>query len=184
MKNAHHRSLYIHDAARVTRVLLLPLALLLSVLLVPGLLVHTACGDDGEAGPMVKNPQRGDAEAGRVIFERHCHYCHGQKGLGDGPVGTAITPHPADFVHDTKRMARSDKELFKSISEGKQKKIGGEAMSMPRWGHILSEEDIWNVLAYVRELERRGRAREGLSPNKGKAAPNEKQMRKHGKDPK
>jgi mono/diheme cytochrome c family protein len=112
--------------------------------------------------------RRGDSIAGKLIYDRYCHYCHGWRGYGDGPVGTAITPHPADFVHDTKRMKKSDAKLFKSISDGVVRKIGGEAMSMPRWASILSEKDIWDVLAYVRELQRKGRAREGLGPIVGK----------------
>ncbi len=117
--------------------------------------------------------QRGDPVAGKAVYERYCHYCHGRKGYGDGPVGTAITPHPADFVHDTKRMRKSDEKLFKSISDGIQRKIGGEAMAMPRWANILSEKQRWDVLAYVRELERAGRTAEGLSLNvrKGARAP-------------
>ncbi len=114
--------------------------------------------------------RRGDATAGKAIYERYCHYCHGRKGYGDGPVGTAITPHPADFVHDSKRMAKSDEKLFKSISEGIQRKIGGEAMAMPRWANILTEEERWDVLAYIRELESAGRAREGLGSNERKGA--------------
>jgi len=113
-----------------------------------------------------KTGGRGDAAAGKLIYERHCHYCHGTKGYGDGPVGTAITPHPADFVHDKKRMLKSDKKLFKSIRDGVKRKIGGEAMVMPMWGHILSDEDIWNVLAYVRELQRRGRELEAAELRK------------------
>lgn len=105
---------------------------------------------------------RGDRSAGKTIYERYCHYCHGRKGYGDGPVGTAITPHPADFVHDSKRMAKSDEKLFKSIRDGVQRKIGGEAMAMPRWAHILTEKQIWDVLAYIRQLESSGRIREGL----------------------
>ena len=162
---------------------LLALVLLLTSALMPGLGLQVAYGEGPVAAP-VKAVKRGDAAAGKVIYERHCHYCHGQKGYGDGPIGTAITPHPADFVHDSKRMARSDEKLFKSISEGKQKDIGGEAMAMPRWAHILSEADIWDVLAYVRELEKSGRVAEGLPPNVRAAAENENQMRKHGKDTK
>ncbi len=97
----------------------------------------------------------GDPEAGRAIYDRHCHYCHGRKGLGDGPVGIALTPKPANFVRDAKRMAKSDEELFKSISEGVQRADGGsEAMAMPAWQTILSEKEIWDVLAYVRQLGR------------------------------
>jgi len=102
----------------------------------------------------------GDAEAGRVIYEKYCHFCHGRKGLGDGPVGIAISPHPADFVNDTKRMSKTDAELFKSISEGIEKAIGGEEMSMPSWKDILTEQERWDVLAYIRYLSRRGRSGE------------------------
>jgi len=129
-------------------------------------LPHLALG----ASPAGKH---GDTRAGKVIYDRHCHYCHGRKGYGDGPVGTAITPHPADFVHDSKRMRKSDGKLFKSIRDGVQRKIGGEAMAMPRWANILTEDDIWDVLAYIRELEKTGRVREGLDSNgyKGAAGP-------------
>jgi len=122
---------------------------------------------------------RGDTAAGKIIYERYCHYCHGRQGYGDGPVGTAITPHPADFVHDSKRMAKSDEKLFKSISNGVQRKIGGEAMAMPRWANILTEKQIWDVLTYVRHLESSGRIREGLDLNirKGASAPAERKKR-------
>jgi len=127
---------------------------------------HRVYGAGEPVNVKVKNVpggRRGDPVAGKAIYERYCHYCHGRKGYGDGPVGTAITPHPADFIHDTKRMRKSDEKLFKSISEGVQRKIGGDAMAMPRWATILSEKQRWDVLAYVRELERAGRAAEGLS---------------------
>lgn len=102
---------------------------------------------------------KGDPVAGREIYLKHCHFCHGRKGLGDGPVGIALTPYPADFVHDKKRMAKTDAELFKSITEGIKKEIGGDAMTMPRWKEILSDKERWDVLAYVRQLEQEGKER-------------------------
>ena len=51
-------------------------------------------------------------------------------------------------------MAKSDDELMKSISEGIRREVGSEEMAMPRWKDILSEEDMWNALAYIRELSR------------------------------
>ncbi len=146
-----------------------------------GMQVGFAYAATGESSPKAQAARRGDPVAGKAIYDRHCHYCHGTRGLGDGPVGTAITPHPADFVHDSKRMKKSDEKLFKSISEGVQRKIGGEAMAMPRWAHILSVQDIWNVLSYVRELERKGRASEGLEINDGTGAGNAKKTRNNGK---
>lgn len=98
----------------------------------------------------------GDPAKGKEIYFKYCHFCHGTKGLGDGPVGLALTPHPADFVNDTKRMSKTDEELFKSITEGIHRDIGGEAMVMPRWREILSEQERWDVLAFIRQLSREG----------------------------
>lgn len=99
----------------------------------------------------------GDQSAGKAVYFKYCHFCHGQKGLGDGPVGIALSPHPADFVNDTKRMSKTDAELLKSISEGIHKQVGGEAMSMPRWQDILNEKERRDVLAFIRRLEREGK---------------------------
>lgn len=109
-----------------------------------------------EAAPAVQAGS-GDPASGKDIYFRYCHFCHGQKGMGDGPVGIALSPHPADFVNDEKRMSKTDAELFKSITEGIHKEVGGEAMSMPRWQEILSEKERWDVLAFIRQLEREGK---------------------------
>ena len=113
-------------------------------------------------------PEKIDLEQGKEIYLKYCHFCHGQKGFGDGPVGIALSPHPANFVEDRKRMAKTDEEMFKSVSEGVHRDIGGEAMSMPRWQEILTDEERWNVLAYIRFLEQEGlksvAAKQELSP--------------------
>ncbi|MBM2838338.1 MAG: hypothetical protein HW415_963 [Deltaproteobacteria bacterium] len=98
--------------------------------------------------------KQGDPEKGKAVYDKYCFYCHGREGRGDGAIAIAVTPHPADFVGDKKKMAKSDEELFESISEGIKRDIGSEEMAMPRWKDILSEEEIWDVLAYVRELSR------------------------------
>jgi len=99
----------------------------------------------------------GDPEAGKQIYGKYCHYCHGIEGRGDGPVSIGISPHPADFTADAKRMAKTDQELMKSITEGIKRDIGGEAMFMPSWKAILTEQERWDALAYVRLLEKRGK---------------------------
>jgi mono/diheme cytochrome c family protein len=107
------------------------------------------------AEPSAGGPHAGDSVHGKALYEKYCHYCHGPKGRGDGPVGIAITPKPVDFTSD-KRMLKSDKQLFSSISNGIRREKGGKEMAMPRWKGILSDNDIWDVLAYVRELQREG----------------------------
>jgi mono/diheme cytochrome c family protein len=99
----------------------------------------------------------GNLVSGKEIYGKYCHYCHGQKGYGDGPVGLALTPHPVDFVNDAKRMKKTDEELYKSISEGIHRQIGGEALAMPRWQDILTVQERGDVLAYIRQIERAGK---------------------------
>lgn len=108
-----------------------------------------------EGQPAVKKLD-GDPANGKRIYEQYCHFCHGREGFGDGPVGIAITPHPADFVNDSKRMAKTDEELFISITRGIHRDIGGEEMAMPRWQDILSDQERWDVLSYIRRLSAEG----------------------------
>ncbi len=135
--------------------------------------VMGGCGGDDGSKPVAKVPQgqqsakasaamvvnagggSGDPTRGKLIYEKHCHFCHGRKGRGDGPVGIAVSPHPADFVKDKKRMRQTDKELYLSIRDGVKKELGGEEMSMPPWKGILSPSEISDVLAYIRVLSRR-----------------------------
>jgi mono/diheme cytochrome c family protein len=109
-------------------------------------------------------PAEPDLAKGKEIYEQYCHFCHGYKGYGDGPVGIALSPHPANFVEDSKRMAKTDEELFKSITEGIHRDIGGEAMSMPRWQEVLSDNERWNVLWYIRHLAKEGQKAAGHKP--------------------
>lgn len=100
--------------------------------------------------------RQGDPEKGKVIYEKYCFYCHGREGRGDGAIGIAVSPHPADFVGDKRKMAKSDEELIKSISEGIHREVGSEEMAMPRWKEILTEQERFDVLAYVRYLSKKG----------------------------
>jgi len=109
-------------------------------------------------------PAEPDLAKGKEIYEQYCHFCHGYKGYGDGPVGIALSPHPANFVEDSKRMAKTDEELFKSITEGVHRDIGGDAMSMPRWQEVLTDHERWHVLWYIRHLKTEGLKAAGHKP--------------------
>lgn len=94
----------------------------------------------------------GDPVAGKAVYEKYCHFCHGTKAMGDGPIGIAIKPSPADLIHDRYRVLKTDKQLFYSISEGVRRTNATE-MEMPRWKDVLTEQQRWDVLAYIRQLE-------------------------------
>ncbi len=83
---------------------------------------------------------------GAEIYKTNCASCHGETGLGDGPAGTALNPLPAPIAHTSQML--SDDLLFYRVSEG------GVPFqtSMPAWKGVLTEEQRWDVIAYVRVL--------------------------------
>jgi mono/diheme cytochrome c family protein len=85
------------------------------------------------------------AEAGAVMFNNNCVACHGPQGRGDGPAGTALDPAPKNLPELSATVG--DDYLFWRIS------AGSEGTSMPAWKGVLTDEQIWQVIAYIRTLK-------------------------------
>ena len=76
--------------------------------------------------------------------------CHGVGGRGDGPSASGLEPKPADFTN-CKGMAKdSDEVLFKIIKSGGQSV--GRSTVMPAWGEALSEQQIDELIKFIRGL--------------------------------
>ena len=94
----------------------------------------------------VKNPFSGNSSIskGKSIYKTRCIVCHGDKGKGDGPAGKALNPPAAD--HSSAAVqSQTDGELFWKISEGRGPMVG--------WKLILSDEERWHLVNYVRTLK-------------------------------
>jgi mono/diheme cytochrome c family protein len=85
----------------------------------------------------------GDPVSGREIYVNTCIRCHGIDGKGT--LGIKLVPPPADLTSLTVQ-SRLDGTLFRRIHAGKPN------TAMGAWKHSLSDEEIWDVLAYVRTL--------------------------------
>jgi mono/diheme cytochrome c family protein len=91
-------------------------------------------------------------EKGKKLFhgKAFCVTCHGKdgKGLGgDIEPGTLKGPLPRNFTDKEWQAARSDGELFWILKNGSK----GTAMA-PFVPLILTEEEAWQVLRYVRSF--------------------------------
>ena len=92
------------------------------------------------------NPLGADAAAaGADVFKSYCSSCHGEGGRGDGVAGSSLTPPPANLVEFAPKVG--DDYLFWRVSQGK------EGTAMVAWGGVLTEEQIWQVVAFVRTLK-------------------------------
>jgi cytochrome c6 len=89
----------------------------------------------------------GDAGKGKAVYEQRCLACHGLQGKGDGPTGKMLVPPAADFTSAASRK-KSDADLLKIIENGKP------STAMVAWKGQLSDQDIQNVLAYVKTLRK------------------------------
>jgi putative heme-binding domain-containing protein len=109
-----------------------------------------------------KNPYAGDAKVaklGEYQFRSNCAFCHGlgAKGGGRGP----------DLTRAQKHHGNTDSEIFHNIHDG----LAGTAMPAATNGGIgvgMSDEEIWQVVTYLRSVEKKATAAETGDPARGK----------------
>jgi len=89
-------------------------------------------------------------EAGAEIFKLNCATCHGLEGGGDGPAAAALDPKPATLADSVMMLELSDGYLFWRVSKGGQVEPFDSAM--PAWEAALTEDQRWQVIAYIRTL--------------------------------
>ena len=102
-----------------------------------------------EEAKTIKNPvnpadRSVSAKKGKRIFKTRCMICHGATGVGNGAGGKALNPQPQNLTLPMVQN-QSDGELFWKVTNGRN--------AMIKWGPILSENERWDVINYVRTLD-------------------------------
>ena len=92
----------------------------------------------------------GSAIAGRVNYVLRCQGCHGPTGMGNGAGAAALELAPANFTQDTLLASRNYDAAFQKIRNG-----GGglHGSSMPAWGVMLTDGDVWDLVAFISFLQ-------------------------------
>jgi len=91
-----------------------------------------------------------DAATGATLYAANCVACHGPRGDGDGPAAVALVPKPAKHHDGAYMNALTNEHLFRVVKEGGPS-VGKSPLMAP-WGGMLSDAQIWNVVAFVRTL--------------------------------
>jgi mono/diheme cytochrome c family protein len=101
--------------------------------------------DDADLAPPVAFDSAAEAR-GRAAFSNHCTACHGPEGKGDGPVSAKFPPAPN--LRHVSICKRTDGFLYGTLT------AGGKAMPSAREG--TTSRDRWDLVAFVRALQREG----------------------------
>jgi mono/diheme cytochrome c family protein len=83
-------------------------------------------------------------KAGMAIYTKNCASCHGKAGLGDGVKARALKTFPGDFSK-AEYQDQTDGDHFYKTKTGR-----GE---MPKYEGKLADNDIWNIVNYMRTFK-------------------------------
>jgi len=75
-----------------------------------------------------------------------CVLCHGLKGTGNGEAGLSLEKKPANFLALKDIKNETDGEIFWKITAGKP--------PMSSYDELLTEDQRWQLVNYIRELNR------------------------------
>ena len=124
---------------------------------------NSAALTPASSGPTFKVilTNQGEAEAEEVVIETaatrgqrsyltYCASCHGDNGGGDGPLSSTLDPTPARHNDGAYMNALSDDHIFQVV------KLGGASVgkspTMAAWGGSLQDDQIRDVIVFVRSL--------------------------------
>lgn len=85
--------------------------------------------------------------AGEALFAERCSSCHGPEGAGDGAAAASLDPKPADL---SVKLPEGDDFLFWRIMDGGAMEPWNS--SMPAHKGILTEDQVWQLVSYIRSL--------------------------------
>ena len=107
------------------------------------------------------NTTKASLAKGQQLYAQNCAACHGENGAGDGVfaddlaasgeasmqtmtgAGNMTMQSPVDFTNPTRMLGASPALLQGKILRG------GMGTGMPMWGSIFTEDQIWDLIAYI-----------------------------------
>lgn len=108
----------------------------------------------------VKNPLASLPETiatGKKLYANYCGNCHGAKADGKGIIAPNLIPEPRNLVAVASWGEKpfidymSDSRLYESITNG----VPGTSMSP--WIKVMTDEERWSIISYLRDRAREER---------------------------
>lgn len=83
-------------------------------------------------------------QAGRILFQENCAFCHAADGTGKNWIGTFMQPPARDLTRSALILLGPDSAVITVIKNGLAN------TSMPAWKNILSDLETRQIIAYLR----------------------------------
>ena len=130
------------------RLIVISMGMFLLFSLGNGLQAQTTGWNITPAIKATKNPVPTSKESkadGKELYNKHCKSCHGTMGKGDGPKAAELETETGDF---SKMPEQTDGEILYKVKEGRD--------DMPSFKKkITDDEDIWNIVNYVKTFKKK-----------------------------
>lgn len=82
-------------------------------------------------------------QRGAVLFQQNCAFCHAADATGKNWIGRFMEPHARDLT-SAQIIQRPEQPLLAIIRDGL------ENTSMPAWKHVLSDNQIIDIIHYLK----------------------------------
>jgi len=106
--------------------------------------VHASVASHAEEQSNPVAPTDENLIAGGEVYAELCSRCHGIPGRGPSVFGGSFYPPAPQFT--LQASAYTEGELFWIVKHGIRN------TGMPSWGRLLTDQDIWQVVAVLRRL--------------------------------
>jgi len=119
------------------------------MVMLAGALASFASAEE-EAVPLPRDTTDASVIRGSIAYRTYCVLCHGASGKGDGRAAKMYTPKPANLT--VSPFPDAYKEM---IIRGGGPAVGRSPF-MPPWGDELTDEQIHDLVAFLREVRKTG----------------------------
>jgi mono/diheme cytochrome c family protein len=106
-------------------------------------------GGGNAAARAMRNPisaTPASINAGAATYKKYCAFCHGADAKGNGPLAPKDS-NPPDLTDATWTFGSTDGEIFTIIANG-----AGEDSKMVGFKGKMPDQDLWNIINYLRSL--------------------------------